>query len=431
MNNVVLKSLMVENFASFAEKTIFTTKSEISKKEYLENTFDAQDDMFNKVSFVYGANGSGKTYFCKIIREIQRILDFSPLIATNSSQILSLQPFKNLDVPVASFAFDTSYKTRPSKFGIELIIEDVLYNYEFMVQERKIIHEVLTKKIKRTEKLIERTSPSYKDINLFAELKSFEQTKHVVKEEALCLPLAALLNNELASKIINAIKSIQAVNMTTAKLQPKEGKYTFSEERLAKYINILKKADPTIRNIKVSFTEEEVSHQKIDADDFENRELITKKMTVGVKSEHAVFDKGTEMLDAPIDFFAEESLGTIKLFTALPYLFDVLESGSVLIIDELENGLHLSLAKEIVNLFTNSDTNPKNAQLICTSHQPLLLNGQFRRDQVWVVNKDGYGKSALHRLSSLKTSRTKINLANRIIEGAFNCNPDLFFENNT
>ena len=130
-------------------------------------------------------------------------------------------------------------------------------------------------------------------------------------------------------------------------------------------------------------------------------------------------------------FFADESLGTVKLFTALPYLFDVLEHGGALVIDELENGLHLSLAKEIINLFTSEKTNPHHAQLICTSHQPLLVDGNYRRDQVWITAKDPCGKSSLHRMSDLKTSRAKVNLANRILEGAFGCNPDLFFNNNT
>ena len=35
------------------------------------------------------------------------------------------------------------------------------------------------------------------------------------------------------------------------------------------------------------------------------------------------------------------------------------------------------------------------------------------------------------QMSDLKTSRAKVNLANRILEGAFGCNPDLFFDNNT
>ena len=252
--------------------------------------------------------------------------------------------------------------------------------------------------------------------------------KQVVKEEALCLPIAALLNNKMALKINAAIKGICVVSMTAARLKPTNSKEAFSDERLAKYINILQKADPTLRDIKVSFEEEEIAHQKIDSDDFENREIIAKKMTVGVDTVHAVFKDGKETTSTPITFFADESLGTVKLFTALPYLFDILESGGVLVIDEIENGLHLSLAKEIVELFMNESTNPNHAQLICTSHQPLLLGGAFRRDQVWIASKNDLGKSSLHRLSDYKTSRAKVNLTNKILEGAFGCNPNIFFK---
>ncbi|MPN21456.1 hypothetical protein SDC9_168835 [bioreactor metagenome] len=108
-------------------------------------------------------------------------------------------------------------------------------------------------------------------------------------------------------------------------------------------------------------------------------------------------------------------------------MFNTLENGGILLIDELENGLHLSLAKEIVGLFTNDKTNPNGAQLICTSHQPLLISENVRRDQVWIANKNKYGKSSLQRMSDLKTSRAKINLSNRLLEGAFGCNPEPFF----
>ena len=93
--------------------------------------------------------------------------------------------------------------------------------------------------------------------------------------------------------------------------------------------------------------------------------------------------------------------------------------------------LHLSLAKEIVDIFISEESNPNHAQLICTSHQPLLLDGNFRRDQVWIATKDEYGKSTLRRLSEKKTSRAKVNLTRQILEGAFGCNPDLFFNDNT
>lgn len=431
MDNLVLKLLSVENFASFADPILFTTEADLSKKEHLDNTFISGDTRFNKVSFLYGANGSGKTFFCKILREIQRLLLVSPLTVTDVSQLLSVPRIKEMDTPVASFAFDTSYQKRPSRFAIDIVLDGITYHYEFEIQGKVIVSELLTKKHRRTEKLIERTSPHYKDITLRSELKSFESVKQSVKEEALCLAIADLLNIPLATRIVQAIKDIKVVNMATGRLNPVHNKETFSDERLQQYLNILQKADPTLRDLKVSFEEEEIARQVIATDDFENRELIATKTRVGVSSRHAVYEEGKELHSTPIKFFADESLGTVKLFTALPYLFDVLESGGTLVIDELENGLHLSLAKEIINLFTSEITNPNHAQLICTSHQPLLVDGDYRRDQVWVTTKDSYGKSTLHRLSDLKTSRAKVNLANKILENAFGCNPDMFFDNNT
>lgn len=428
MNNVVLKSLAVENYASFADRIMFTTEIDSSKKEYLENTFEIADSRFNKVSILYGANGSGKTFFCKILREVKRLLDWSPLMAMNNSQLLSLPQFKGMDASVTPFVFDNKYRNKPTKFEIEIVIDKTTYHYEFNILGKKIESELLTKKYRRTEKLIERTSSSFKDIILRSELKDFENKKQAVKEEALCLPIAALLNNKLASKIVDAIQGIQIVSMTAARLKPTKSKESFSDERLEKYLDIIQKADPTIRDIKVSFEEEELARQKIEIDDFENREIIATKTTVGVDTAHAVYENGEETSSTPISFFAEESLGTVKLFTALSYLFDVLESGGILFIDEIENGLHLLLAKEIIKLFINEETNPHHAQLICTSHQPLLVSGNFRRDQVWVTSKDNYGKSTLHRLNECKTSRAKVNLVNRLLEGAFGCNPDMFFE---
>lgn len=428
MNNIILKYLSVENFASFANKVEFTTQIDSGKKELVKKEFTCNGMSFNKVSFIYGANGSGKTFFCKIIREIHRLLEWSMITATNNSKLLSLPQFKGIGEPVATFAFDAAYKEKPTSFAIEIVIEGVTYRYEFSLLQKKVVYELLTKKNKRTEKLMERKSTSYKDIILKSDLKGFESNKNVVKEEALCLSAAALLNNDLAGKIYDAIMDIQVVSMTAATLKPKNSKKAFSDERLQKYIEIMRKADPTIRDIKVSFEESEVEHQNVDEDDFENREVIVKKTTVAVESTHAMYSNGEEIEGKPIKFFADESLGTVKLFTALPYLFDVLEEGGVLIIDEIENGLHLFLAKELVNLFMDERTNPNNAQLICTTHQPLLLEGEFRRDQVWVVSKDEYAKSYLHRLSDLKTSRAKVNLVNKILEGAFVCNPDRFFE---
>lgn len=115
----------------------------------------------------------------------------------------------------------------------------------------------------------------------------------------------------------------------------------------------------------------------------------------------------------------------------MPHLFYVLEKGGILVLDEIENGLHPSLVKEMISLFVNEESNPYCAQLICTTHQPLLVSENVKRDQVWILSKDKFGKSSLKRLSDKSFSRTKINLTNKILEGALGCNPEKFFLNNT
>ena len=428
MGTTVFKSIMAENFASFAERIKFTCIADESKKEHQLNTFKAGDETINKVSYVYGANGSGKTYFCKILREIQKMIALSPLSMMKNSQIKAMLQNEGLTKQVPGFAFDVKYRDVPTTLGIDLIVDNVTYHYEFSMLDQKVVHELLTKKYRRTEKVLERTSPNFQDILLRSELKAFEDTKKVVKEDALCLAMAAMLNNEFANMIVDAIKNINIFNMTSPRLNPGESA-SFSDERIQRYVKILRKADPTIRNIQVEYEEGEIARQKVDSDDFENREIIQTKTTVGVKSKHALYNDGIEIKTGTeqIDFFRDESLGTIKLFTTLPHLFDVLEEGGILFLDEIENGLHPSLVKEMISLFTNDESNPFHAQLICTTHQPLLISENVKRDQVWILSKDKFGKSILQRLSDESFSRTKVNLTNKILEGALGCNPESFF----
>ncbi len=48
-------------------------------------------------------------------------------------------------------------------------------------------------------------------------------------------------------------------------------------------------------------------------------------------------------------------------------------------------------------------TNPRNAQLIFTTHDTNLLNASlFRRDQIWFTQKDSFGASELYSLAEYK-----------------------------
>lgn len=98
--------------------------------------------------------------------------------------------------------------------------------------------------------------------------------------------------------------------------------------------------------------------------------------------------------------------------------------GGVLFIDEIENGLHPNLVKLLTGLFNSSKTNTRNAQLICTTHNTLLLNG-VRRDQVWFTDKNEYGETKINRLSSFPNVRGNDNIAAKYLQGVFGAVPNI------
>lgn len=68
------------------------------------------------------------------------------------------------------------------------------------------------------------------------------------------------------------------------------------------------------------------------------------------------------------------------MLRVLPAIFEALDAGSTLFIDEIENGLHPNLVKLLAGLFNSNESNPHHAQLICTTHDTLLLDecGEIR-----------------------------------------------------
>lgn len=429
MNNAILKSVYASNFGPFAERVSFTLEAEKGKKEYSANLFKTENGIFDKVAYIYGANGAGKSFFCKILRQIQSIIMLSPLLASGNTQLIDSTLFKDLSDAIPTFKFEASYEDKPTLLGLCLVLGKTAYTYEFTIKDGIILSERLQKKYRRTETILERTSPSYNDIKLKSELLSFEPNLKVVKDEVLCLSMANFLNNKLAMQLIDAIQAIPVLNMASLRVGMNIGEEAFCDERLQKYVKILKKADPTMQSLKVSFEDKKIKRQKFNPDDFENKEIIMATAKIAVESSHNVFQNGKIVKTVKMPFFQTESNGTIKLFTVLPHLYNILEEGGTLVLDEIENGLHPNVVKDLVQLFYNEETNPYHAQLICTTHDVGLIEKDVRRDQVWIINKDNIGCSSINRVSTFLEIRGNVNLRQRYMDGAFGKIPNDFFEN--
>lgn len=429
MKNAILKSISATNFGPFNGTIEFDMETSVPKGQIIDNhTFVAGDNQqFNKIAYIYGANGSGKSNFCKIILQIQRAIMLSPIRASNNPQLLDMLPLKDeLAVQRNYFKFDVSGKGRVTSYSIQVLIDDVLYTYSFSIAENNdVVSEKLMKKKRRTETILERTSPKFESITLKSELKSFHDNVHVVKDNALCLSMASFLNNKLATTIVATITNIQVVNMAAMRGLSNLSEETFSAEKKEEYLRILKSADPTLEDIQVEFNEKKVEKNSLDSDDLENRAVILKSVRVDVKSTHSIYDNHKAVSQSELPFLQIESNGTIKLLDILPTIFDALSTGNILIVDEIENGLHPTVVKKMIELFYNPETNPHNAQLICTTHNILLINEAVQRDEVWLMDKNEYGESSMKHISDIPGLRSYDKLGQKMIEGAFGAMPNI------
>lgn len=426
MANIIIKSLRVKNFGPFADEVKFATVIDSSKREFLENTFVEGDNSYNRISYIFGANGSGKSNFCKAIIQIQNFINLSPLFASNNQQLLELQPIKVSTNEIDKhFLFDINAKKTPSEYGIEIVMDGIVYDYSFGVLNGVIVFEQLSKKRRRREIILSRTSPKYESITLKSELSSFTPNISVVKDRALCLSMAAFLNNPLASKLVEAINGIAVVNMANLNGLRNLTQENFTEDIKQRCLRILRVAEPTMEDLSVEFTQEKVDKRKVPMaiEDLEGREVIITNVRVDVQSKHSVYDNDILVDQILLPFLKYESSGTIKMLSILPVLFEALETGSPIVIDELENGLHPNVVQRIIDLFESPEMNPNNAQLICTTHSTVLAEHQVRRDQVWVISKNEFGKSKMERISDYPGTRTTDNIAEKYLRRAFGAIP--------
>ena len=101
-----------------------------------------------------------------------------------------------------------------------------------------------------------------------------------------------------------------------------------------------------------------------------------------------------------------ESLGTTRFLNMLLFVEVALSRGKVLVMDELDASLHPMAVMSIVNAFHDDGTNLYGAQLIFTTHNPIMLDGSlFRRDEIKIVDPGEAGDGSMtYALSDFGTA---------------------------
>ena len=94
----------------------------------------------------------------------------------------------------------------------------------------------------------------------------------------------------------------------------------------------------------------------------------------------------------------DESAGTRTWFGLIGPILTALRQGHLLLFDEIDARLHPKLSARLIELFQDPVTNPRNAQIIFTTHDTSLLNN-LNRDEVWLTEKGADGATTLTALA--------------------------------
>jgi uncharacterized protein len=363
---------------------------------------------------IYGANASGKS-------NVLAALAFMRAVVAHSHR----QGDPEGGIPRTAFAWGDG-RNESSMFEASFLVDQTKYVYGFAVDDEVVQEEWLFAwPNKRKQMWFEREGDTFK----FGEhLKGpNDVVKEVTRPNALFLSVATQHRHERLRPIYTWFRGICCINIPcrayrrhsmgggspfymfddkkTSCVQEDEARNTLA----ARIRQLLKAADIGIVDVKSTDNEEE------------HLGLTQWRRRLFLQHQTADDESWLEL--------REESEGTKTLFQMAPKVFRALDSGGLLLVDELEASLHPSLGLVIVKLFNSPKTNPNNAQIVFTTHDTNLLSTTLeepplRRDQVWFTEKDKDGASRLYPLTDYKPRKAE-NLERGYLQGRYGAIPFL------
>lgn len=382
----MLINFSVKNFMSIREEIEFSMLSS-SLKETLnipKTAFTALNNDINvlPVAAIYGANASGKSNI------LAAMAFFRSFVLTSFGR-------ENLQdkILVKAFALSTKTINEPSEFEITFSIGGKIYRYGFAASTEIIYEEWLFEKDlkprSREKELFYRDKDglSYHH-SLFKKGKTIKE-QNLDKEDVLILTLAHQLNDETAKAAV-----LWFTNFNVIQGQSDQAYGEYSKSQLLKQTAIA----------------EEMAKLVIFADtNIQMLQSINKDGVAEVATLHTIYNEEDEAVGMR-EFLLnqQESDGTKKLFNLSGPIFNSLDRGKVLIIDEMDAKLHPNLMEKLVLMFQDHAINYKGAQLIFATHNTNLLSSKLlRRDQVWIVEKNQLGATRLYSIADYKTNKGK------------------------
>ena len=334
------------------------------------------------------------------------------------------------------YGLDDAYSEKPSKFSLELLVNETIYEFSFAAISKSITEE----------KLVEITSTSEKTLY---DRKGDKPNFHgsLNEDEFLHFAFRGTRDNQLfltnsVSQKVDRFKSVYSWFQTLNLIAPESvysnfGNFFDEEHPLYDRMNeMLSQLDTGISRL----GGEEVSFDNIPFEESAKNELrknVREDKSVAVFlpviNERFIFTRNAGELVAKklvalhskpdgedVRFeIRQESAGSQRLIDLLPAFFaDAFSSGRVIVVDEVDRSLHTLLIRKLLEMYLDSCGPQSRSQLLFTTHDVLLMDQELlRRDEMWVTERNLEGVSDIFSFSEYKDIRYDKDIRKSYLQG--------------
>ena len=442
----MLISFKVSNFKAILKPICFsmeTDPEDNSLKENLTGLGEDFDEKINLLSVIMGPNGSGKSSFIdalKFVRDVALRRDVvsiprNKLASPKTPSIFEVQfstafskqrntPQKYvLKIAPDGSACETIFQLAKSKW--EKLDQIVFFKREDINKaEKNFLNIDWVKEHERFDEFSVFTNKFSLSVNFFQNLVFFNSIENetesnfnlymssetISKINELDPNLRCLTRIDL-NKTQNDFKKILISLLNAFGVNVKNlGFKVLATDRICTYIPTLQAyVSPSL----YASLKEKEKYRPV-----ETKENSKDFMTVNIFYLKELKYKGYSV---PV---VEESSGTKRLvklaFTLAQWLHPLFES--VLVIDELDAGLHETLPSEIIKQFIQ--INRGSSQLIAITHSTALLrDGLLRKDEIWFSEMKEDRTTSLYSLADLKNVKSSEDFAENYLCGKYGALP--------
>ncbi|QVQ51750.1 ATP-binding protein [Spiractinospora alimapuensis] len=335
---------------------------------------------------IFGPNASGKSNVVRALWDMkERVL--------RGNHRFPQEPEPVVPLPRWPFRLDAEARASASTYVVDLLLDEQRCTYGFSVTDEAVVEEWLYSYSANNQKTVifHRRGDDISEgtvRSVIEDVIEFESNALVMEVFADIRP-GLIVGDDLGA--LNPVLdwfgrdlSMSSPSMLYSPAVP--APYQLDDDSLRRLSAILRAADTGIERVSIK-----------------KERIVSERGEDRVMPRWLFYHYGGDESD-PLQEW-EQSQGIRALLRLAFSVLRVLRGrGKALVVDEIDVGLHTALSARLIELFQSPETNPLNAQLIFTSHDPLLL-GVIRgrvvleQDQIWFTEKDAGGATELYPYS--------------------------------